>query len=114
MSDTYPTSVDLAADALPAVPDKVRAEVFGAFEQAAGRLRSTSLRQGAVVLVDQGCASLATFLTGVLIARACAADRTGFGHYVFGMTLMVTILGFQRGLISLPYTVLSPHIEQSR
>ncbi len=114
MSDTYPTSVDLAADALPAVPDKVRADVFGAFEQAAGRLRSTSLRQGAVVLVDQGCASLATFLTGVLIARACAADRTGFGHYVFGMTLMVTILGFQRGLISLPYTVLSPHIEQSR
>lgn len=76
-------------------------------------LRSRGLREGAVALVDQAIASLTTFLTGVLVARGCASDQAQFGHYVFGMTIVITILGFQRGLISLPYTVLSPRLDRA-
>jgi len=68
-----------------------------------------AIREGTVVLFDQGFCSIANFMTGILVARACSKDE--YGVYVLGFTLLVTVELVQRCLISVPLTVLSPHLE---
>lgn len=68
-----------------------------------------SIRQATVVLVDQGFCSIANFLTGVLVARACS--KAEYGLYVLGFTLLMTSIGIQTSLSGTPFTVLSPRLK---
>lgn len=68
-----------------------------------------SIRQGVVVLFDQGFCSIANFLTGVLVARACS--KAEYGLYVLGFTLLMTAMGIQASLSGTPFTVLSPPLK---
>lgn len=68
-----------------------------------------SVRQATVVLFDQGFCSIANFLTGVLVARACT--KAEYGLYVLGFTLLVTAMGIHVSLAGTPFTVLSPPLK---
>lgn len=72
---------------------------------------SRSIRQGLIVLFDQGFYSIATFLTGVLVARASGVNQGAYGLYVLGFTLLLTLQFIQRCLVSVPFTVYSPHLN---
>lgn len=70
---------------------------------------SRSVRQATVVLFDQGFCSIANFLTGVLVARACT--KAEYGLYVLGFTLLMTAMGIQASLSGIPFTVFSPRLR---
>jgi O-antigen/teichoic acid export membrane protein len=57
----------------------------------------------ACVIVDQALYSVTTFVTGVLLARTLSTSD--YGIYVLAVTLVLMILGVQRALVSVPYTV---------
>lgn len=63
------------------------------------------MRQGSVVLFDQGLYSLTNFTSGVFVARACADDMGRYGLYVLALTLLLTMELFQRCIISVPFTI---------
>ena len=73
-------------------------------------LKKPALRQGTVVLADQGFLSVATFLTGVMVARATTKEEYSF--YVLTMSVVFILQGAQRALISLPYTILAPSLDE--
>lgn len=75
-----------------------------------GKATGKTARQGLVVIVDQGFSSIANFLTGVLVARACTKEE--YGLYVLAFTLLTTLLGVQTSLTCTPYTVLSPQVDE--
>ncbi len=64
-----------------------------------------SLQQGAGVIFDQGLYSLTNFLTGVLLARSL--PKEDYGVYVLALSLIISIMGVQRAVITVPYTVYS-------
>jgi len=68
------------------------------------------LRQGLVVVFDQGLYSITNFVTGVLLARTLIKEE--YGSYVLALSLIVMIMGVQRAVISVPYTVYSPKYNQ--
>jgi len=68
-----------------------------------------AVRQGAVVLVDQGFCSIANFLTGVLVARACS--KSEYGVYVLCFTLLTVAMNIQTSLTGTPFTVFSPRLR---
>ncbi len=70
------------------------------------------IRQGLWVVFDQGLSSVATFLTGVLVARS--AGKAEYGLFVLGFTVISIFQLIQRSLISVPFTVHRPHIEQDK
>lgn len=55
------------------------------------------------VFMDQGLSSLTTFMAGILLARSCSKDD--YAVYVLAFSIILTVLGFQRSLISTPYTI---------
>lgn len=73
------------------------------------RVFRPSARQGLVVLVDQSFCSIANFLTGVMVARACSKEE--YGLYVLGFTLLITVMGIQTSLSGTPFTVLSQRLK---
>ena len=64
-----------------------------------------SLQQGAGVIFDQGFYSLTNFITGVLLARSLMKEE--YGVYVLALSLIISIMGIQRAVITVPYTVYS-------
>ena len=62
-----------------------------------------------LALFDQGIVSIASFLTGAVIGRACTKDE--FGLYMLGLTILFVVLGPQTSLISQPYMVFSPRLD---
>ena len=74
-------------------------------------LKNKSLIDSGAVLIDQGLMSLATFVIGVLVARSVSVDD--YGIFVLGWSLVFTILGIQRGLVVLPFTVYCPKMTNS-
>lgn len=72
--------------------------------------RKTFIDSGAVLL-DQGLMSLATFIIGVLLARAISVED--YGIFVLGWSLIAIIQGIQRGLVVLPFTVNCPKLSAS-
>lgn len=73
------------------------------------KLFRPSVRQATVVLFDQGFCSIANFLTGVLVARACT--KAEYGLYVLGFTLLMTAKSIQVSLSGTPFTVFSPRLR---
>ena len=74
------------------------------------RTVAPGVRQGAVVLVDQGFYSFANFLTGVLVARSCAREQYGF--YVLALTLLNVGAVVLSSLATAPFTVAWPRLNQ--
>lgn len=72
-------------------------------------INKSSAYQGATVIFDQGLYSLTNFITGVLLARVLTKED--FGIYVLALSLILTIMGIQRAIISVPYTVYSQRID---
>ncbi|MBN1972131.1 MAG: lipopolysaccharide biosynthesis protein [Sedimentisphaerales bacterium] len=68
-----------------------------------------SFSQAIIVITDQGFCSIANFLTGVLVARACSKEE--YGVFVIGLTILYLMTGLQNSLISGPYTILYPRCE---
>ena len=66
-------------------------------------------RQGILSLADQGVASAANFLTGVIIARACSKEELGL--YMLGFSLILFVTDLQTSLISTPYMVYAPRLK---
>lgn len=64
-----------------------------------------SLQQGAGVIFDQGLYSLTNFMTGVLLARSLMKEE--YGIYILALSLIISIMGVQRAVITVPYTVYS-------
>lgn len=79
------------------------------FRRLIAKVFRPSVRQATVVLVDQGFCSIANFLTGVLVARACS--KAEYGLYVLGFTLLMTSMGIQTSLTGTPFTVLSQRLK---
>jgi O-antigen/teichoic acid export membrane protein len=72
-------------------------------------LRRILFHSAAFSLVDQAVVSATSFLTGIIIARACAKDQ--FGLYMLGFGLVNLLVSLQTALISAPYTVYSPRLS---
>jgi O-antigen/teichoic acid export membrane protein len=64
------------------------------------------------VLFDQGGYSLATFLTGTLVARAC--PKAEYGTFILGLTLVFFTGTVQHNLVAIPFTVLSQSLARQR
>jgi len=82
------------------------------FHRLFATLLRPSARQGLVVLFDQGGYSLATFLTGTLVARAC--PKAEYGTFVLGLTLVFFSGTVQHNLVAIPFTVLSQSLARQR
>ena len=67
-------------------------------------------RPGAVAVADQGVASVANFLTGVILARALLPE--GFGLYLLGLTVVFVMLDLQTTLTTTPYMVFRPQLAE--
>jgi O-antigen/teichoic acid export membrane protein len=68
------------------------------------------LHQGIGVIFDQGLYSLTNFLTGVLLARTLLKED--YGIYILALSFIITIMGIQRAIITVPYTVYNKEYEQ--
>jgi len=66
----------------------------------------STIKQGLLVLGDQSFRSASTFVSALLVGRACAPSEYGF--YTLLLTLLVTTEAFQSALVSTPYVVQSP------
>jgi O-antigen/teichoic acid export membrane protein len=66
---------------------------------------SSALAQGLLVLGDQAFRSASTFLSAMLVGRACGPQEYGF--FTLLLTLLVTAEAFQAALVSMPYVVQS-------
>lgn len=55
------------------------------------------------VLIEQSLGSLATFLTGVFVARACSPEE--YATLTLGLATILIAIGVQRAFITVPYTV---------
>lgn len=60
-------------------------------------------------LVDQSILSVANMCTSIIIARTCAKQQ--FGLYASGLSLILFMTAVQSAVISLPYTISSPHLK---
>lgn len=68
-----------------------------------------SFFQAGAVITDQGFCSIANFLTGVLVARACT--KSEYGVFVLGLTILRFMTGLQNSLVSIPYTIQYPRCD---
>lgn len=75
-----------------------------------GLITKKSLHQGTGVIFDQGLYSLTNFLTGVLLARTLLKED--YGIYILALSFIITIMGIQRAIITVPYTVYNKGYEQ--
>lgn len=76
-------------------------------------VHSRSSRQCTGVIFDQALYSLTNFLTGVFLARSLAKDD--YGIYVLALSFILIIMGVQRAVISVPYTIYSQrHVYEER
>ena len=74
-------------------------------------LSRQTTRTGVITLADQVVASTTNFLTGVIIGRACTKEQ--FGLFMLGFSIATFLLNLQDTLISTPYTVYSPRLNDS-
>ncbi len=74
-------------------------------------LKKPAIQQGVVVLVDQGALTLATFVTGVLVARG--NSKADYGTYVLSWSLLLMFLSIHRAIVNLPFTVYAPKLHNS-
>jgi O-antigen/teichoic acid export membrane protein len=82
---------------------------MGVVSRLASLARKPALRQGGIVLIDQGALSLATFVVGILVARATSKEE--YGLYILGWSLLLILQGFHKALVGVPFTVYAPRLS---
>src|ERR1035441_2664694 len=60
-------------------------------------------------LADQALMSAVNMCSAIIIARTCTKQQLGL--YASGLSLVLFMTAVQSALISLPYTIFSPHIK---
>jgi O-antigen/teichoic acid export membrane protein len=73
-------------------------------------IKKPALRQGGIVLFDQGFLSIATFVTGVLVARTVSKDD--YGLYVLIFSFLLIVSSIHRALVTLPLTIHLPRLNK--
>ncbi len=63
------------------------------------------------MIFDQGLCSIANFYVGVMVARAC--DKSEYGIFILGLTILRVITGIQNSIISVPYAICYPRCKES-
>ena len=69
-------------------------------------VKTSAVAQGLLVLGDQSFRSASTFLSAMLVGRACGPVE--YGLYTLLLTLLVTAEAFQAALVSTPFVVQNP------
>jgi O-antigen/teichoic acid export membrane protein len=83
--------------------DLPRRRIAWLIEPMLGLFGDPSIRQGVLSVADQAIASAASFLTGLIVARATSPDE--FGVYYLAMTLLLFARGVQSQIIFAPYVI---------
>lgn len=73
-------------------------------------LTTSIFRHGGAVLFDQGFLSIATFATGIFIARATSKEE--YGAYVLTWSLLLILASVHRAIVQLPLTVYLPRMDE--
>ncbi|MBN1391372.1 MAG: hypothetical protein JW947_01060 [Sedimentisphaerales bacterium] len=107
MSNLNPETIELDAPAAGTTEISIKEPIFSWLRTFVFR---SSVRQALVVLIDQGGYSIATFLTGMFIARACTKPE--YGTYVLGMILVFFSGVIQSSLVTIPFSVLSQPLDR--
>ncbi|MEM7096911.1 MAG: lipopolysaccharide biosynthesis protein [Pseudomonadota bacterium] len=66
-------------------------------------MKTRAVRDGLVVVADQGFLSLATFVVGIFVARGTNDEI--YSTYMLGWTIVLSFKGVQEALVNLPHTV---------
>ena len=90
---------------------RAKAFVLTAVHELRSFIRKPALRQGGLVVLDQSFLSLATFATGVMLARATNKDQ--YSMYVLGLSLVLFLQGFHRALVNAPFTIYAPGLTET-
>ena len=69
------------------------------------------LRQGSIVLFDQGFLSITNFATGIFIARACSKEE--YGLYILIWSLLLILVSIHRAIVYVPLTVYLPRLAEN-
>ncbi|WP_040207160.1 lipopolysaccharide biosynthesis protein [Neobacillus jeddahensis] len=69
------------------------------------------LIKGSTVIFDQSLYSLTNLITGMVLARAVLTDD--YGEFILITSFATTILGIQRSMISVPYTVCKNEVNDN-
>lgn len=75
-------------------------------------MSGNTAKQGAIVLFDQGFLSIANFITGVLVARACSKEE--YGTYVLAWSLLLIFSSVLRAIVQVPFTVYLPRLDKNK
>ncbi len=73
------------------------------------KLLSPAAHASGLALSDQVVSSVATFLTAIIVGRACTQDQLGVFH--LGISIIMTALIVQNSFISSPYSVYLPRMK---
>ena len=73
---------------------------------------NSNLGQGFLALSDQTLVSGGRFVTSVVVGRLCGQESLGL--YTLGFTVVLTVLCLQDSLVSVPYTVYSSRVDETR
>lgn len=115
MIDRHPNAGDPRTQAAPEPSDISSAVGHRAgrwFNTGARALSGLARRAEFLAILDQVIVSIANFLTGAVVGRACTKDE--FGLYMLGLSIVFIVMAPQTSLISPPYTVFSPRLECRR
>jgi O-antigen/teichoic acid export membrane protein len=105
VAETYTPTIDsLGAVDAESMPPARRVSLFGQLLSPGKTLHQTVLS-----VVDQGVASAANFLSGVIIARVCS--KAELGLYMLGFSLLLLLTTLQTSLITTPYMVYAPRLK---
>lgn len=57
-----------------------------------------TINSGIITIIDQAIVSVTGFVMGIIVARTC--DKTEFGLFVLGLTILTFALSLQSSVIS--------------
>jgi O-antigen/teichoic acid export membrane protein len=69
------------------------------------------LNKGIITILDQAFVSAGSFITGIIVARVC--NKTEFGFFVLGLTIIVFARSLQSSLITSPYMIRIAKIDET-
>lgn len=75
-------------------------------------LKSRFLQKSFLSMAEQGIFSLASFVTGILLARAAGTEASGI--YTLLLSAVMIALGLQRTAVALPFSVLYPKLDSEK
>jgi O-antigen/teichoic acid export membrane protein len=94
---------------MPAVPQWFASRVRGVLRAGRGGRAGGEVHPGILALADQIVYSAATFLSGMIIGRACSKGQ--FGAYMLGMNVVLFLIALQQSLIVTPYVIYVPRLQ---